>query len=186
MEKSEKKSPRMNREEWLEHSLDWLEHSKGIFRLDDLVKALGVTTGSFYWHFKGRDDFIQNLLDYWEETTTRNVILHIEPYMDCDAATQLLEMMRILRNKEFCSHDLAVRHMATWHEGAARKVTEVDNMRLGFVRKMFEGMGFTGDDVEARAHAFAVFHSLREGFYGKELTDSESELKAMHKMFTCS
>lgn len=185
MEKSEKKNSRMNREEWLEQSLDWLEHSKGHFRLDKLVKALGVTTGSFYWHFKGRDDFIQNLLDYWEETTTRNVIVHMEPYMDCDAEIQLLEMMRVLRNKVFCSHDLAVRHMATWHEGAARKVTDVDIMRLGFVRNIFEGMGFTGDDVEARAHAFAVFHSLREGFYGKKLTDSESELKAMHAMFMC-
>ena len=185
MEKSEKKSPCMSREEWLEQSLEWLEQSKGFFRLDNLVKTLGVTTGSFYWHFNGKKDFIQNLLDYWEEKTTRIVIVHMEPYMDCDAEIQLLELMRILRNKVFCSHDIAVRNMATWHEGAARKVTEVDNMRLGFVRKIFAGLGFTGDDVEARAHAFAVFHSLREGFYGKELTDSESELKAMHAMFTC-
>lgn len=185
MERKAKTSARISREEWLDRALDWLEHSKGYFRLNDLVKALGVTSGSFYWHFKNKDDFIQSLLDYWETTTTSNVITHMQSFADADAKTQLLELMRVLRDKTFCKHDIAVRNLAIWHQGAEEKVTEVDEMRLAFVRELFEGIGFTGDELEARAHAFAVFHSLREGFYGKELTDSESELKAMHKMFTC-
>jgi AcrR family transcriptional regulator len=184
MESTTQTSTRISREEWLEHSLDWLEHSKGYFRLDDLVKTLGVTTGSFYWHFKGKDDFIQSLLDYWEVTTTSNVFAHMQSFTDADAKTQLLELMRVLRNKTFCRHDIAVRNLAIWHQGAAKKVAEVDKMRLGFVRKLFAGMGFSGDELEARAHAFAVFHSLHEGFYAKELTDSETELKAMFEMFT--
>jgi AcrR family transcriptional regulator len=184
MESATKTSTRISREEWLDRALDWLEHSKGYFRLDDLVKALGVTTGSFYWHFKGRDDFINSLLEYWEVMTTRSVIGEMEKHADANAKTQLLELMRILRNKAFCRHDIAVRNLAIWHQGAAKKVAEVDEMRLGFVRKLFEDVGFSGDDLEARAHAFAVFHSLHEGFYAKELTDSETEMKAMFEMFT--
>ena len=174
----------MSREQWLELSLDWLQQSKGHFRLDELVNALGVTSGSFYWHFKNRDDFIRSLLDYWETTTTSNVITHMQSFADADAKTQLLELMRVLRDKTFCKHDIAVRNLAIWHQGAEEKVTEVDEMRLAFVRELFEGIGFSGDELEARAHAFAVFHSLREGFYGKELTDSEGELMAMFEMFT--
>lgn len=54
-------------------------------------------------------------------------------------------------------------------------------MRLHFVSSLFREIGFRGKDLEV--HVFAVFHSLREGFLGKKLTDSESELKATHAFF---
>ena len=40
------------------------EHN-ALIRIDDLVKRMGVTKGSFYWHFKDRSDFLSQLLDYW-------------------------------------------------------------------------------------------------------------------------
>ncbi len=91
--------------------------------------------------------------------------------------------MRILRNKAVCHHDIAMRNMATLNKEAAAKVLKVDEMRLHFVGNLFREIGFHGKDLEVRVHVFAVFHSLREGFLGKELTDSESELKAMHAFF---
>jgi AcrR family transcriptional regulator len=174
----------MSREQWLELSLDWLQKSKGHFRLDELVKALGVTTGSFYWHFKGRDDFIQALLDYWEEKTTSKVIAHMQRFAGDDASTRLLELMRVLQDKVFCNHDMAIRYMAVWHKGAAKKVRQVDATRYAFVQSLFAEIGYTGADLEARSHAFAVFHSLREGLQGKEAPDSEDELQALYRMFT--
>ena len=176
----------MSREQWLELSLDWLQQSKGHFRLDELVNALGVTTGSFYWHFKGRDDFIQALLDYWEEKSTTYVFEHMQRFASQDANTRLFELMRILQDDVFCIHDMAVRHMAVWHKGAAGKVKEVDDKRYAYVRSLFSEIGFTGPDLEARTHAFAVFHSLREGFQGRKMSGSENELQALYRMFTCN
>ena len=39
-----------------------------------LAAELGVTTGSFYWHFRGRDDFVASLVDYWGREFTARVI----------------------------------------------------------------------------------------------------------------
>lgn len=178
-----KKDTRLNKDEWLERSLTQLAHNKGNFNIEELVKKLGVTKGSFYWHFKNRDDFIQKLLDYWENTSTQSVLIEMEKYYDADAEKRLLELMRLLRNKAVSQHDIAMRNMATLNKDAAAKVLKVDEMRLHFVSSLFKEIGFRGKDLVVRAHVFAVFHSLREGFLGKELTDSESELKAMHAFF---
>ena len=177
------KNSRLNQDEWLERSLSQLAKNKGSFNIDELVKELGVTKGSFYWHFKNRDDFIQKLLDYWESSSTQSVLIKMKKYDDEIAEIRLLALMRILRNKAVCHHDIAMRNMAALNKEAAAKVLKVDEMRLHFVSSLFREIGFRGKDLEVRVHVFAVFHSLREGFLGKELTDSESELKAMHAFF---
>lgn len=37
-------------------------------RIDALCKNLGVTKGSFYHHFKGRDDLVSAIAKFWAET----------------------------------------------------------------------------------------------------------------------
>ena len=183
MANTKKQKSRIHRDEWLERSLALLAHNKGNFSIDELVKKLGVSKGSFYWHFENRNDFVQRLLDYWESTTTKSILIEMEKYRDQDAEKRLLVLMRLLRNKEVCNHDIAIRNMATWSKEVAGKVLKVDEMRLNFVGSLFREIGFRGKDLEVRVHVFAVFHSLREGFLGKKLTDSETELKAMHAFF---
>lgn len=178
-----KKNSRLKQDEWLKRSLSQLAQNKGKFNIDELVKKLGVTKGSFYWHFKNRDDFIRKLLDYWESSSTQIVFDEMEEYSDADAEKRLLVLMRLLRNKKFCQHDIAIHNMATLNKHAAAKVLIVDEMRLNFVNSIFREIGFRGKDLEVRVHVFTVFHSLREGFLGKELTASEAELKAMHAFF---
>ena len=41
--------------------------------IDSLVARLGVTKGSFYWHFQDRAEFIRSLVDYWDRRYTRVV-----------------------------------------------------------------------------------------------------------------
>lgn len=178
-----KKNSRLKKDEWLERSLAQLAQNKGNFNIDDLVKKLGVTKGSFYWHFKNRDDFINKLLDYWESLSTQSVFVEMEKYCDADADKRLLVLMRLLRNKAVCQHDIAIRSMVALNKQAAAKVLKVDEMRLNYVNSLFREIGFRGKDLEVRVHVFTVFHSLREGFLGKKLTDSEAELKAMHAFF---
>ena len=38
-------------------------------RVEVLARELGVTKGSFYWHFRDRADLLEALLVEWEEET---------------------------------------------------------------------------------------------------------------------
>ena len=56
------KKDRLNRDDWIDGALE-LMTSVGIegVRIVPLAAKLGVTSGSFYWHFKDRQDFMESL-----------------------------------------------------------------------------------------------------------------------------
>src|SRR6476659_10987293 len=47
-------------------------------RVEPLAKALGVTRGGFYWHFKDRQALLDELLDAWERRSTDEVLERVE------------------------------------------------------------------------------------------------------------
>ncbi len=58
----------LDRGAWLEAAADAIaEGGFGEARILTLAKKLGVTRGSFYWHFRGHDDFIRSLLERWRD-----------------------------------------------------------------------------------------------------------------------
>ncbi len=66
---------RMTKEKWLEKSLDLLvQHGQKATRIEPLCHYLGVTKGSFYHHFKNREDYIYSLLQFWAKHNTFIII----------------------------------------------------------------------------------------------------------------
>lgn len=47
-----------------------------------LAKALGVTRGSFYWHFDSRDELLQATMDLWEAEHSEGVLERIASVPD--------------------------------------------------------------------------------------------------------
>jgi AcrR family transcriptional regulator len=57
---------RLSREDWLAKAIDVLARQGSTkMGVDALADSLGVTKGSFYWHFKDRSFYVQWLLEYW-------------------------------------------------------------------------------------------------------------------------
>jgi AcrR family transcriptional regulator len=57
----------LGRDDWLRAArLALLKGGPEAVRVAKLARALGVTKGSFYWHFKDRDELLEMLLDEWE------------------------------------------------------------------------------------------------------------------------
>ncbi len=50
--------------------------------VEPLAKKLGVTKGSFYWHFKNRGALLEAVLERWEEECTEEVIAAAEGISD--------------------------------------------------------------------------------------------------------
>lgn len=45
--------------------------------VEKLSEELGVTKGSFYWHFKSRDELVQAALELWEKLATDAIIAQL-------------------------------------------------------------------------------------------------------------
>ena len=88
--------PRFHREAWPAAALNVLaEDGLAKLRIDKLAADLGATKGSFYHHFKSRDDFVQELLDFWSRTCSDRVIREIGA-LRVPPQERVLEMMRLI------------------------------------------------------------------------------------------
>ena len=158
-------SSRLGREEWLGRALDALAQEGGsVLTIDKLVQRLGVSRGSFYWHFRNRADFARQLVEYWSELFTLGVAREIEN-QDGNADDRLHSLAALIVNQDLARYDIAIRAWASIDPEAATAVRKVDKFRENYVRLLFHELGFVNDELETRTRTFTVFYSLEPGLF---------------------
>ncbi len=150
----------MSREEFLERSLEAVtEKGHAKLRIHELVKQLGVTRGSFYWHFKDRDEFVQALVEHYLRWSTDQVIVEVER-VGGDAARRLKTVMQFVAEGSLGRYDNV---MTSWgvQEPIVAKSFEIGiRRRIEFIRSFFVQLGFVGQELETRTLAFVGYMSL--------------------------
>lgn len=77
----------LGRADWIKAALKLLvAEGESAVRITRLSEALGVTRGSFYWHFKDRADLLDALLETWERRNTLAIVTAVEEASDLAAA----------------------------------------------------------------------------------------------------
>ncbi len=153
-------------------------------RIDHLVRCMGVTKGSFYWHFKDRDDFILSLIEYWADRSSLGAVEHMKQIQG-SAEERLLELMQFIVINDLARYDIAVRAWALMEPGVAHFVEETDKWRLNLVRTLFTEMGFEGKELEMRARTLITYHAMEHGLLIKKTRKERFEmLQLQHTMFT--
>jgi AcrR family transcriptional regulator len=115
-----------------------------------LAEQLGVTKGSFYWHFPNRAALVEAALAEWEELHTGAVIAEIGA-----ASGDPLQQLRLLtkRVSELAERDrIELALLATADHPTVRPVLErVTRRRLDFAARLFERLGFSRAEAGRRA-----------------------------------
>jgi AcrR family transcriptional regulator len=61
----------LQRFDWLQQALEiFIDEGIDAIRITRLADDLGVTRGSFYWHFQNREDLLDSLVSYWKDKNT--------------------------------------------------------------------------------------------------------------------
>jgi len=148
----------LDRNDWIEAAIDVLaEHGVAGLRVEVLAKNFGVTKGSFYWHFKDRQDLLDAVVEVWKEGRLRD----IEKQTTAAAGKELEQIHHVIdvysavRNRKGISIELAVRDWARHDQKVAAIVEAVDAYRLECTRKLFVALGIA--DEEAHARSILVF-----------------------------
>jgi AcrR family transcriptional regulator len=176
----------MNRERWMELAIQTLaREGKSKFSLDALLKAMPASKGSFYWHFRDRADFLVALVDYWDRHDTQQVIDALEAMPESSTPQdRLWELMRIVHEARHSQYDLLIRSLTLEFPHLRAAVSKVDRTRFEIVKILFSEMGFAGDELEMRTHAFVVTTSLEQQILVKlPKAKYDRLLKLRHQFF---
>jgi AcrR family transcriptional regulator len=119
-------------------------------RIDLLAQELGVTRGSFYWHFQDRQAFLEKMLDTWERKSIDEVLARVESEGG-DAREKVWRSGILTFSKELLPIDLAVREWARYDRSVAKRLRRVDNRRMEHLRSLISTFCSDPDDVEARS-----------------------------------
>jgi AcrR family transcriptional regulator len=164
------KPPRRDREDWVEAArLALIEGGVGKVKVEPLAAVLGVTTGSFYHHFRKRQDLLDAVLTHWETENTAPLFRAVhEAGSDPDAQLDALFDAWIAERSYDPAYDSAVRDWArtsTEVEGAVRRV---DAQRIGLLKTIFLAFGYDEDRAFIRARV-TYFHQV--GYYAMAITE---------------
>jgi AcrR family transcriptional regulator len=135
--------------DWLDQGLKTLAKSGfTALKAEPLAKAMGVSRGSFYWHFADIGAFHAAILNRWREVAAEQIIANLEAASDDDNPVQLL-LRRAFGTKPALEN--AVRTWATVDPAARSAVQAIDRRRLGYVEKLLSASGLPADVARPRA-----------------------------------
>ena len=149
----------MSKAQWLETGLQALsERGVAALTIEGLAKSLGIAKAGFYWHFKDRDDLLQQLLSYWTHEVTEVVTANPE-ILSLKPKSRLIQAAEMIIDFELTRHEIAIRQWALQDAAVAKAVRRANRLRLEFARNALSELGFKGDDLEMRAMLFVCYHS---------------------------
>jgi AcrR family transcriptional regulator len=153
----EKEITTLSRQDWIKWGLKTLAES-GVeaVRVEPLAKLMKVTKGSFYWHFKNRDDLLEAILQEWVQRQTNRIIERVEEKTS-DASTKLLFLFE-LAVQDDGQVENAIRAWATNNAEIIAALAQVDQRRLKYTKNLFLQIGFT--PLEAIVRARMVYYAL--------------------------
>jgi AcrR family transcriptional regulator len=139
----------LSTKDWLDRGLKVLaERGFTALKAEPLAKAMGVSRGSFYWHFADIGAFRAAILKYWREVAAEQIIASVEAASGHDNPLPRL-LQRAFGGR--LALEKAVRSWATLDPVARSAVQAIDRRRLSYLEDLLRASGLSPDIASARA-----------------------------------
>ncbi len=140
---------RLSSEAWAAAALEAFgEGGLAAVAVQPIAARLGVTKGSFYWHFSSREELVGAALALWEERSTEARITSLE--LEADPAARLRLLCRVV--SDLVGQDAIEINVraASDNELVATVLRRVEQRRLDYTIGLFEQIGFSRSEAVQR------------------------------------
>jgi AcrR family transcriptional regulator len=138
----------LSAKDWLDQGLKTLAaNGFTALKAEPLAKAMGVSRGSFYWHFADIGAFHEAILKYWREVAAEQIIADVEAAAGHDNPLPLL-LRRVFSARS--GLERAVRSWAAFDPAARAAVHAIDRRRMDYVESQLRAAGFPAQAAQAR------------------------------------
>lgn len=176
----------MGPQDWIEAALALLV-SEGIdaVKVLRLAEELGVTRGSFYWHFKNRAALLDALIKSWKAKNTRAMTEALRDAGDLTSGILALFDCWLDIERFDPGLDSAMRDWARRAARVRRAVKRADDKRVQVIAELFTRSGYGQPEAFIRAR---IIYFTQVGYYALDVQETMDErfdyLAAYHRGFT--
>ncbi len=151
------RGPRLSADDWARAALDQIaEDGVAAVAVEPLARRLGVTKGSFYWHFPSREALLKAALERWERVELEEVFARLESV--ADPRERMRELFRRVAH-EVKSHVIYSELLKALDHPVVQPVMQrVSKRRLDYLMLAFRQVGMARAEAQNRARlAYAAY-----------------------------
>ena len=150
------KRPSASREDWILATLNVLRE-RGIegVKVVAIARELGLTSGSFYWHFKNIQELLDDVLEYWEHFQTEHIIDDVMKFQG-PPGERIKKLMHQVIAENASMPDSSVAVWAKSDAQAALCFKRAMKKRFDFSTWLFEEAGFDHKEAEIRGRMMVI------------------------------
>ena len=180
------KNKRLTREDWIRGALELLGRT-GVdsVKIVPLAKYLGVTSGSFYWHFPNRRHLYDALLEYWEVEMT-DAAIEAAKDIGGPPKERIWRLMEQVMTTGMARYDLAIWHWAQTDETVQKSFQRVLDKRFTFAAWMFKEAGFNETQAEVRGRMMVIYMMGESTLVSDTAEKRKKQLRLKYEILTNS
>lgn len=174
---------RLSADDWAQAALDLIaETGVQAVAVEPLARRLGVTKGSFYWHFPSRDALLQAALERWENVEQEALFGALEKMPD---PRERLRALFHMVAREYKSHVIYSALLKAQDHVTVNPVIErVSQRRLDYLTASFRQAGLGREDAQHRARltyaAYVGFLQLNLQLHQARMQQDEFDAYVEH------
>lgn len=161
--------------DWIQAALVLLAE-RGVegVKVDVLARRIGITRGSFYWHFADRAALLREMREHWAFEATDAVIEEVDT-LGAPPVDRLTEVITRWADAIASSTERAVRDWARLDVETAERLASIDRRRLAYLEGLVWASGIQTQDASIRAF---MLYGLIQGVGNRMIATPELEVAA--------
>jgi len=164
----------VTKEDWIKLGFNFFsEKGEAGIVVEKMAKKLKVNKSSFYWYFKTKQEFIEEVVKYWVFSETEQIINTNQTKRN--AIDKWNEFLNIaFKNDPYLEFIYFLKRYALKHKEIQKTIDKIDNRRLSFVADLLEELGFSKENSNIKSSIFynyligyheMIRHKKQEGNY---------------------
>jgi len=132
-----------------------LFYEKGIngIVVEKMALKLNVNKSSFYWHFKTKKSFLNEIISFWVSTDTKRIITTVESKsLGKEKFNELIEL--VFKKEPYLDFIFFLKRYALKDKKIQTKIDKVDTQRIDYIKSILIEMGFSENEASIKSTLF--------------------------------
>jgi len=139
------------KEDWIKlgYRLFAEEGISGII-VEKMAKKLKVNKSSFYWHFKTKKDFIEQLIMFWINNETERIINLTDS--EKPGLQKFKKLIALIYKQDlFLDFTFYLKRYARNEKKIQKIIDKIDNQRIAYADKLLQEIGHSKQDAKIKS-----------------------------------